>query len=854
MNKRTEPGTSPTHNVEDALHSLFQTHQPDPRFVSRLERQLIEQASADTDMIYRKRGLSNPLAILSRLLAWASLAVLLVFVVSWSVNNLVPKPASALPVPAGSATPIIVTATPPAAGTPSLQATPQPPTPAPDQTSPLLSLSSSREDLMQRMMRPVWQAVQITGHATTYTQDQGQRVVYTQAWVQQQGGGRVLTSDELPAAFPFTPDIAARWVWVSDGSRLTIFNKALGLADPAAASQSWTAHPLEKANPVLAMLFPVELGLRSSIPQAVEEGTQAGRPALVIEWVSDRFWLDRETGLILRWQTTGDNGQIVQDTVIDSIAYSPSLPAEVLSTQALGESQFAFDLSAPVDTSAWQTFGSDGMGFSIQHPTSWEVTVLDQEVRFQASEKLGESPELLQYQVTVRQVLNPQSLPFEQVATQGLDDAARAAFEFTQREVGGRTAYATTSLPSRSGALTVFIDGGSRYLSIELSPYHTQVPWPAQDTYAAVFEGMLGTLRFTTPPTTIPEPTTPGGEVSLSLTAPRGPVFDPVYLVLHDSELGSKLVRASVTCLETASDCVAEVISGYPVTADTPLVWSPDGSTAVLYDANNARLLRFDAQSDAFAEIASDVRLTVNLTPWSPDGSWIAASTQKADAINSTLTLIRPDGSDSRSLPSETRGVNVPLGWLDSRTLLVFHEATVAKGAETPASASDRPGLYTVRIDGNSWTEFSLDSGWRKNYPAVSPDGQRIAFSSQVSGQTVISVMNASGAQVQSLGAPGKDPVWSPDGQRILSVVATETGQQLYVVGADGSGLQQLFESSTYPVAVWASDSDHVLVQTVSGQDFSVRWLLLSVSSGSARKITVNDPNANYEIFSPSLP
>src|SRR5207247_11024943 len=99
----------------------------------------------------------------------------------------------------------------------------------------------------------------------------------------------------------------------------------------------------------------------------------------------------------------------------------------------------------------------------------------------------------------------------------------------------------------------------------------------------------------------------------------------------------------------------------------------------------------------------------------------------------------------------------------------------------------DRPG--SIRLtEGPAWD----------GDPAWSPDGQRIAFSSQRDGSTDIYVMNADGSGLRRVTAGPFDqqPAWSPDGARIVFTAGDcfyyECTFDVSVVNADGSGRLRL--------------------------------------------------------------
>ena len=97
-------------------------------------------------------------------------------------------------------------------------------------------------------------------------------------------------------------------------------------------------------------------------------------------------------------------------------------------------------------------------------------------------------------------------------------------------------------------------------------------------------------------------------------------------------------------------------------------------------------------------------------------------------------------------------------------------------------------------------------------YPAISPDGQTIAFSYKGDLWTV----GTNGGQAHQLTTnPAYDayPVWSPDGQRIAFASSREGSMDIYVVPKDGGTPKRLTTDSgdEYPMT-WR-DNSHVLLQ-----------------------------------------
>ncbi len=149
-------------------------------------------------------------------------------------------------------------------------------------------------------------------------------------------------------------------------------------------------------------------------------------------------------------------------------------------------------------------------------------------------------------------------------------------------------------------------------------------------------------------------------------------------------------------------------------------------------------------------------------------------------------------------------------------------EAATATPAPTPTQTAagggrivfvQRSELFTCLPDGSDVKRLTFN-GAVESDPAWSPNGRRIAYVSNLTGNNEIWVMNADGSEAAAITAHAANdlyPAWSPDGGRIAFVSERDNTREIYVIAASGGTPARLTNNDideAYPV--WSPNGGQI--------------------------------------------
>jgi Tol biopolymer transport system component len=217
---------------------------------------------------------------------------------------------------------------------------------------------------------------------------------------------------------------------------------------------------------------------------------------------------------------------------------------------------------------------------------------------------------------------------------------------------------------------------------------------------------------------------------------------------------------------------------------------------------------------------------------WSPDNTRIAAQEGFFPPDNRLIVIDAETGEKSILAQDADCQVWFP-AWSPDGNRIAF------------SSDRDDPGgdmsLYTMDIDGTDWARLTDFNGSAPNW---SPDGTQIAFQSNRDGNYEIYVMNADGSDPVRLtdsAADDRGPIWSPDGKQILFSSETDDNSEVFLMNADGTGLRNLSGDPAGDTAdSWSPDGSYIVFESDREGDWVI--FLLEVASGMVERIPTSTP------------
>jgi TolB protein len=230
---------------------------------------------------------------------------------------------------------------------------------------------------------------------------------------------------------------------------------------------------------------------------------------------------------------------------------------------------------------------------------------------------------------------------------------------------------------------------------------------------------------------------------------------------------------------------------------------------------------------------------------WSPDGKQVVFTRHRGGKIE--LVVMAADGSYEKTITTG-KLPQYDACWSPDGSRLAF--------THVPQSGTQgNLDVYLSKADGSEPAQFAGDRGKlsHEEYPAWSPDGKRIAFSSTFEGNQELYVAEIGGPDRRRLtNDPALDahPAWSPDGRKIAFATGRWGDFEIAVMDADGGNVTRLTESrglDDYPVF----SPDGKRLAFMSNRDGNFEIYVMNADGTGPENVTQHAALDNFPAWTP---
>jgi Tol biopolymer transport system component len=238
--------------------------------------------------------------------------------------------------------------------------------------------------------------------------------------------------------------------------------------------------------------------------------------------------------------------------------------------------------------------------------------------------------------------------------------------------------------------------------------------------------------------------------------------------------------------------------------------WSPDGRRLAFktaqFGSNQLAVINADGTGETL--LTRTFRFSEGQPAWSPDATKLLYRRTPENPLvqNADIWVLDVDASAKDPTQPVTQPVLLRTG--DERYPSYSPEGTqiAFRGDLDLAEPSGDEELYVMNADGTNVRQLTSNADF-DSAPSWSPDGRRIVFERATAGTFMpgveahekdIYVMRADGSHVRRLtDSPGLDegPEFSPDGTKIAFSSDRDGQQEIYVMDADGSNPRRLTDN-----------------------------------------------------------
>ena len=192
------------------------------------------------------------------------------------------------------------------------------------------------------------------------------------------------------------------------------------------------------------------------------------------------------------------------------------------------------------------------------------------------------------------------------------------------------------------------------------------------------------------------------------------------------------------------------------------------------------------------------------------------SNTAYAGIFHNSIMVVSPDGADRRIVFDDPKQNAVAPVWSPDGDRIAFGLGRYNEGTRVGALSH----VAVINADGSGLRLLTERTPGNHGFPSWSPDGRKIVYGRRTGRRRVLSSsMSRAETAPRSSGAwTDTFPAWSPRGDRILFTSDRDGDWELYTMRPDGSDLKRLTRSPGNDAhATWSFDSEWIAFASARG-------------------------------------
>jgi TolB protein len=201
----------------------------------------------------------------------------------------------------------------------------------------------------------------------------------------------------------------------------------------------------------------------------------------------------------------------------------------------------------------------------------------------------------------------------------------------------------------------------------------------------------------------------------------------------------------------------------------------------------------------------------------SPSGDRLAVNDETAGVLHNSLVVMNADGSQPRVVFTDEKRNALAPAWSPSGDRLAFGLGGFFQAIGGAASAD----LAVVDADGQHFALLTENQG-NVGMPSWSPDARRLVFRVGTKGSSALSIIDLEQRTISPLTEAGRArdnfPAWSPKGDRIAFTSDRDGDYELYSIRPDGTDVKRLTQSPGNDAhCTWSPDGQWLAFTSARG-------------------------------------